>query len=59
MPKKMDPIQRTELDKLLLKNQSKKTPILVTKIQNQKYILSVEELKAVHNEYNNLYYWSN
>ena len=26
MPKKMDPIQRTELDKLLLKNQSKKNP---------------------------------
>jgi hypothetical protein len=21
--------------------------------------LSIEELKAVHNEYNNLYYWSN
>jgi hypothetical protein len=28
-------------------------------VKQEKFITSVEEMKAVHNEYNNLYYWSN
>lgn len=27
--------------------------------KQEKFITSVEEMKTVHNEYNNLYYWSN
>lgn len=51
-PPQPPPQVYSPLQKLLLKS---KSPLL----KQEKFITSVEEMKTINNDYNNLYYWTN
>jgi hypothetical protein len=63
-PKHVEPIKRTALQKMQLKCKSIYfCDMTIDKKQqmnsHSKPITSVDEMKNMHNEYNNVYYWSN
>ncbi len=52
-PKQVEPIMRTNMQKILLKNKN------IVKIPPERFITNIDEMKNIHNEFNNMYYWSN